>query len=82
MSEADKKTVRWYHKPVWVVLAILTAGPFALPLVWFSPELKRWLKALLTIATVLVTIWLVRATIDIYHSVLKEMAQLQSTLQM
>ena len=33
MSEANKKRIKWYYKPVWVVVAILAAGPFALPLV-------------------------------------------------
>ena len=81
MNENNKETVKWYYKPVWVVLAILAAGPFALPLVWFSPELKKWLKVLLTIATVLITVWLVNATIDICKIILKQMAELQATLQ-
>ena len=78
MSEADKKVMKWYYKPVWVFVGILAAGPFALPLVWFSPALKKWMKVLLTIATVLITLWLVKATIDIYRIIIKEMADLQS----
>ena len=81
MNETDKKAIKWYYKPVWVVVAILAAGPFALPLVWLSPALKKWQKVLLTIATVLITLWLVKATIDISKVLLKEMAELQSTLQ-
>ena len=81
MTETNKKAIRWYYKPVWVVVAILVAGPFALPLVWISPELKKWLKVLLTIATVLITVWLVKATFDIYKIILKEMTELQATLQ-
>lgn len=81
MSEADKKTVKWYYKPVWVVVAILVAGPFALPLIWFSPALQKWLKVLLTIATLLLTALLLKATVDIYHILTKEMAELQSALQ-
>ena len=81
MNDANKKTVKWYHKPVWVIVAILAAGPFALPLVWLSPELKKWVKVLLTIATVLITVWLVKATIDIYRIIIKEMSDLQASLQ-
>ena len=77
MSETDKNTIKWYYKPTWIVVAILTAGPFALPLVWLSPALKRWLKVLLTIVTVIITVWLVKATIDIYKIILKEMTELQ-----
>ena len=78
MNETDKKVMKWYYKPVWVVVGILMAGPFALPLVWFSPALKKWAKVLLTIATVLITVWLVKAAIDIYRIIIKEMADLQS----
>ena len=81
MSEADKKTVKWYYKPVWVIVGILAAGPFALPLVWFSPELKKWSKILLTIVTVLATLWLAKATIDIFRAVMKEMTDLQTMLK-
>ena len=81
MSEADKKRVRWYYKPVWVIVAIVAAGPFALPLVWLSPALKKWTKIFLTIITVLVTLWLLKATVDICKVVMKEMADLQATLR-
>ena len=77
MTEA----VKWYHKPVWVVIAILAAGPFALPLVWASPKLGKRSKIFLTIAVVLATLWLVKATIDISRALMKEMAELQSILQ-
>ena len=82
MSEEDRKTaMKWYYKPVWIVVAILTAGPFALPMVWLSPALKRWHKVFLTIAMVALTVWMVKATADICRSVMKQMADLQGVLQ-
>ena len=81
MSETDKKHVKWYYKPVWIIVAILAAGPFALPLVWFSPELKKWVKVFLTIAVVLITVWLANATVDICRRIIKDVAELQATLQ-
>ena len=81
MSEAAKKAIKWYHKPAWVVVAILAAGPFALPLVWTSPKLGRRLKIFLTIAVVLITLWLVKATVDICRIMVKQMADLQGILQ-
>ncbi len=78
MNEAAKKAIKWYHKPAWVVVAILAAGPFALPLVWASPKLERRLKIFLTIAVVLITAWLCKAMFDIYQIFMKEMANLQS----
>ena len=81
MNENNNKCVKWYYKPVWVIVAILAAGPFALPLVWFSPKLGKWLKILLTIAVILITLWLVKATIDIFHIMVKQMADLQGLSQ-
>ena len=81
MNEDNKKSVKWYYKPVWVVVAILSAGPFALPLVWFSPEFKKWVKVLLTIVVVLITVWLANATVDICRRIIKDVAELQATLR-
>ncbi|MDO8525174.1 MAG: hypothetical protein Q7S07_01640 [Candidatus Omnitrophota bacterium] len=81
MSEADKEAVKWYHRPAWVVAAILAAGPFALPLVWSSPKLGRRMKIFLTIAVIIITVWLVRVTLDIYRVFMKEMADLQSIVR-
>ena len=73
----DDKKGKWYFKTSSLIVALLAIGPLALPLVWFSPALKRWLKVLLTIVTVIITVWLVKATIDIYKIILKEMTELQ-----
>jgi hypothetical protein len=70
--------MKWYYKPVWIIVAILAAGPFALPLVWLSPALKKWVKILLTIITLAITVWLVKATVNIYQALLKEVSMLQS----
>jgi hypothetical protein len=82
MNEENKKPgLKWYHKPVWIFVAILAAGPLALPMVWTSPALKRWHKILISLALVLFTIWLVKASMDIFQSLLKEMKELQGILQ-
>ena len=83
MNETANKepAIKWYYKPVWVFVAILAAGPFALPIVWFSPALKRWHKVIITIALLIITVWMVKATVDIYQIVLKQMTELQKNLQ-
>ncbi len=73
--------IKWYYKPVWIIVIILGAGPFALPLVWLSPALKKWHKIALTIALVIFTIWFARASIAIYRDIMKEMAELQSIMK-
>lgn len=80
MSDGKQVPVRWFYRPVWVVVAILAAGPFALPLVWLSPGLKRWHKVLLSLITIVITIWLVKATAEIYQALVKEMAELQGMM--
>lgn len=80
MSEETKRaSVKWYYRPVWVVIAVLAAGPFALPLVWLTPAFRRWLKVLVTALVVILTIWMVKASVDIYRILLKEIAELQTT---
>jgi len=82
MSEEKKeKPMKWYYKPVWVIIAILALGPLALPIVWLSPALKKWLKIVLTVAIIIVTIWLARATVDIYHSILKQMTEIEGIMR-
>ena len=53
----DKKPAnKWYFKPTWIVLAFLCAGPFALPLIWIHPRLKKRNKALITLIALLLTL--------------------------
>ena len=73
--------VKWYLKPLAVIIAILIVGPFALPLVWMSPVFKRWQKAIITILLILVTIWLVQVSAAIYRTLLSQMQSLRDTLK-
>ena len=73
--------VKWYFRPVWVVMAILGLGPFALPLVLMSPALKKWQKAVLTVFLILFTVWFVKATMDIYNLVSKQMQSFQELMK-
>ena len=81
IEEKIEPAMKWYYKPAWIVVAILAAGPFALPLVWSSPALKRWHKVASTIAIGVITVWLAKATVDIYRILLKEMADLQNIMR-
>ena len=82
MSEEIKKDkVKWYYNPVVDIMAVLILGPFALPLVWRSPSLKKWAKVLLTAAVVILTILTIKYSITLYNYFLKEMQELQGALQ-
>ena len=82
MSEEDKKNkVKWYYNPAVDIIAVLVLGPFALPLVWRSPSFKKWMKVILTAAVVIITILTIKYSIMLYNYFLKDIQELQSTLQ-
>lgn len=40
---------KWYFKTYVLVIAFLSLGPFALPLVWFNPRFNRAAKIAVTL---------------------------------
>lgn len=76
----DKRASRWYFSPVAVIIAIFAVGPFAIPLVWMSPALKRWHKIAAILLIMLVTAWAIKLYIDLFKIVLKNMQSLQAVL--
>ena len=52
---------QWYHKKWAVLLILATVGPLGLPLLWKSPEFGRTSKWIMTVTTVLMTLFLVLA---------------------
>lgn len=79
-TQHKKAVVKWHHSPVFILIMFLAAGPFALPLVWVSPALNRWQKMLITAAILLFTVWLLRAGVDIYNVLLKDIRALRETM--
>lgn len=75
-----KPEVKWYFRPIAVVIAILCLGFFALPLLWLSPAFKKIHKIVITILIVGLTIWLLKASVDLYNLLLRELQELQSIL--
>jgi hypothetical protein len=77
----ETKATPWFLKPLAITIAILCAGPLALPLVWMSPALKRWHKWLITLIITILTIWLFKASTDLFKILLKEMQALQEAMR-
>lgn len=77
-NERTGAHARWYFKPVTIIIAILVVGPFALPLVWASPALKRWEKLAITLLLVLLSIWLFRAFSNLVTIFQHEMQELRA----
>ncbi|MDR3570366.1 MAG: zinc ribbon domain-containing protein [Syntrophobacteraceae bacterium] len=66
-SPFTENDTKWYFRKSFIVFAILTVGPLALPLIWFRPETTRAWKIGLTTG-VLVLTWVVSvATLDSLH---------------
>lgn len=81
MTEDPKAQVKWYLKPVAVIVAILVAGPFAIPLIWLSPAFNKWWKIILTVAVIAVTVWTINLAAGIFQQMLKDLQQLQDVMK-
>ncbi len=49
---------KWFFKTPFVILAFLSAGPLALPLVWFHPRYPRWVKLGVSIVVLILSYFL------------------------
>jgi len=46
---------KWYFKTSVLIIAILSVGPLALPLVWFNPRYSRATKVIISVLTLIIT---------------------------
>ena len=53
-----KKEGEWYFKTSVLVIAFLSAGPLALPLLWFNPRFSKQTKISLTLIVLILTYYL------------------------
>lgn len=81
LEMTQKQKNKWFHKPIFIILMIFLIGPFALPLVWISPLLRKTIKLLLTILIVIMTIWMLKISLDTYNILLQEMTELKAVLK-
>ena len=75
-----KQDIKWYFRPAIVIIAILSAGIIALPLLWFSPAFKTWHKIIITGILIALTIWLVAVSYELYKSTLNYLRTLQEVI--
>lgn len=54
-----KNPSNWKHSNLFVILALLTLGPLALPLIWRHPHYSKQTKWIISIVTVILTILLI-----------------------
>ena len=62
------KRLPWYFRTSSIVLAVLSVGPLALPMIWWHPKLPRAWKIGLTIGILIMSWLLYEATMQALHS--------------
>jgi hypothetical protein len=55
---------KWYFRKGFIVFALLSVGPLALPLIWLRPNTSRNWKIGLTIVTLVLSWFLYQATLE------------------
>ena len=61
---SEKEKVPWYFRTSIIILAVLSVGPLALPLIWLRPQATRAWKIGLTIVILILSWILLRTTME------------------
>jgi membrane protein YdbS with pleckstrin-like domain len=75
-----KPKIKWYFTTYWVVIALLSLGPFALPLIWYHPRYKPATKWIISVLVIIITIYATVKSIDLYHNMMQQYNQMQHEL--
>jgi hypothetical protein len=75
--EGRRAPVKWYFRNVTVVLAILTVGPFALPLVWWNPRYGWVTRVVATVMVLAISYWFYTFTLDLTQELSQQLDLLQ-----
>ncbi len=76
LDRRDQPVGKWYFRTSIVAIALLSVGPFALPLVWFHPRYHLVTKTVLTVATIALTIGSWYLTKELYTVLMQQLRQL------
>lgn len=76
----EAKKPQWYFHTAFIVLALASVGPLALPLIWAHPTLPTYWKILLSVIVIILTVILVKLSaiatqnlLNIYSELMKEL---------
>jgi hypothetical protein len=75
-SGRDKSQTKWYFSTSAVIIAVLCAGPFALPLIWLHPRYKIVTKFVGTILVIAATIGCIYLAGEMYRNLIKQVEAL------
>ncbi len=68
-SRSGKESTKWYFRTSFIVLAVCTVGPLALPLIWWRPGMSRAWKIGLTVIILALSWLLYRVTVISLQSI-------------
>jgi len=68
MEETRKE--QWYYKPWMIVLAILCCGPLGLLPLWFRPRTNIYIKIIVSVAVIAITVSLTIMTANVVKDVM------------
>ena len=76
LDSSEKPKTKWYFSNFIVVIAILSFGPLALPLVWYHPHYKRNTKLIVSVLVIVATVWCIFIMKDLYFRFTEEAQRL------
>mgnify|MGYP001175554390 CR=1 FL=1 len=65
------ETMPWYFRTAFIVFALASVGPFALPLIWWRPKLTLAWKVGLTVVVLLISWILFKVTLQSLHTIME-----------
>jgi hypothetical protein len=80
MSKSEITKCKWYYKPFWVWVLILSIGPFALPFLILSPRFNKISKWIIPIITCIVTVYFAYSGYQAYQ-IINNPEELKAMLQ-
>ncbi len=68
---------KWYHGRVMVLIMLFVIlGPMALPMLWKSPNFSKPWKQILTVLTLLYTLWVLKACVDAMQTSMRTLSSM------
>ena len=72
MVDETKEKTKWYFTTTSLVIALLSVGPLALPLLWINPKYSTVKKMLWTLITLVLSYVLYVFTMDAFNKIMAQ----------
>lgn len=69
----------WYFRTTTLVIALLSIGPLALPLVWCHPKMEIWLKIAISVVMLVGTWYLYLGTVALLDNLNEQMKSMRES---